>query len=70
MKFSRSFNSVVAILEALTENGMLEPGCRKDIVKLVRDLRRTLRKGTHKEALFAVDEIARMVVEAIKSSQK
>jgi hypothetical protein len=70
MKCSKSFNSVVAILEALTENGMLEPGCRKDIAKLVRDLRRILRKGTHKEALFAVDKIARRVVDAIKSSQE
>jgi hypothetical protein len=70
MKNAKSFNSVIVILQAMAENGMLEPDHRKDIVKLVRDIRWMLRKGSHKEALFAVDRIARTVVEIIKSSQK
>lgn len=70
MKNSKSFNSVIVILKALAENGTLKPEHRKDIVKLTRHLRQVLRKGSHKEGLIAVDQIARMVVKIINPRQE
>jgi len=67
MSDSKSFKSVVEILQAMTESSMLKPGQRQDIKKVLRSFRKSLRTSNHPGVMKAVDEVARIVVATIRN---
>ena len=66
MRNSKNSKSVIEILQAMAESGMLKPEQRQDISKALRSFKKTLRTGNHREVSQAVEEVARIVIKIIR----
>ena len=67
MRSSKNSESVIAILEALTEINTLKPEQRRDIIKALRNFRKSLRERNHRKVLSSVEEISRIVVGILRN---
>lgn len=67
MRCSKNSESVIAILEALTESGTLRSEQRRDIIKSLKNFRKSLRARNRRKVVNSVEEISRAVVGILRN---